>query len=124
MTFTTDEPELIVRLYQEQENGQEVVQDVYELPQYAERLKYMREVYADIQAQPGLDWANWYKMNDLDPWEACTYKEVMEKVIEIDHERVMHQDALNQVAEAISQMRRDNAKLKQRFQTNEEEAER
>mmetsp|Transcript_23971 Transcript_23971/g.53982 ORF Transcript_23971/g.53982 Transcript_23971/m.53982 type:complete len:1025 (+) Transcript_23971:51-3125(+) len=123
MTFTTDEPEVIVRLYQEKENGMEEVIDVFELPQFAERLEYMREVYRDFQAEPGMDWASWYGEKGLDPWETYNYKDIMQKLQEVDHELEEQERASSQAQVEIEQLRRENAELKQRLQADEEEAE-
>jgi len=81
-TFTTGEPELIVRLYKEQERSEgskPMVMGVFELSQYLERLEDMREVYQAFQVHPkGMAEAAKVAKWDTgqNPWAVCGYKEL------------------------------------------------
>jgi len=83
MTFTTDEPELIVRLYKGTErSGEEHVIDVSELPQFMDRLSHIREVYTEFQAHPdSLD----FSQPGQDPWIPCSYRDLQEVMLEAKH---------------------------------------
>merc|ERR1712025_793994 len=87
MTFTTDEPELIVRLYQGHVGGGgEDVIDIFEMPQFMDRLDIMREVYHTathneiVEPRHGRKTLNhheaWHADHmPQDPWATYGYKE-------------------------------------------------
>jgi len=74
MTFTSDQPELIVRFYKGQPDGTEVVVDIYELEQFEERLAHMRELYENHGDKSRR--RNAIEEHDFrDPWVYDTYQE-------------------------------------------------
>lgn len=85
MRFTTDEPELIVRLFQALDGKEEQeVLGVFELPQFMERLAHIREVYQDFQHDPEtlvLDSAL-----GGDPWMPYGYNKVQEMLLDARHQ--------------------------------------
>jgi hypothetical protein len=80
LNFTHDEPELIVRLYDDSGEEERVV-DVFEIPQFQDRLDVMREVYQTLHhgehaAEP------WEHYSPQDPWATYNYKDVREILTE------------------------------------------
>merc|ERR1719220_1407620 len=94
MTFTTDEPELIVRLYQGEKDGAEDVSAVFEVCQFEERLHHMREIYENemlknnqgktprdkTDPHPTFSWIQNPYARHADPWATYTYRGVQHEV--------------------------------------------
>jgi len=128
MTFTTDEPELIVRLYQGNEEGIEEVIAVFEVNQYEDRLHHMREIYENEMLKRkktkgeeshakkahggtpnGKADASWKRLaRHADPWVTYSYRDVQHEVEGLQHDicemksRLMERD--QQVSELVKVM--------------------
>jgi len=74
MTYTSDEPELVIRLYQEDDGGMEKVVGIVELPDYVERLERMREIQ-EIFDHGGSADTHWDF--GTDPWGFYSYQEIL-----------------------------------------------
>jgi len=87
LRYTSDEPELIVRLFQVPEKHEieeethpkeENVLGVFELPQFLERLAHIREVYNEFLHYPeSLD----LSVNGRDPWMPYGYNAIQEMLL-------------------------------------------
>lgn len=84
MRYTSDKPELIVRLFQgnDKDETEEVV-GLFELPQFIERLSHIREVYTEFQLHPEkLD----LKTPGKDPWLQHGYNKIQEMLSLVRHD--------------------------------------
>mmetsp|Transcript_127155 Transcript_127155/g.317552 ORF Transcript_127155/g.317552 Transcript_127155/m.317552 type:complete len:890 (-) Transcript_127155:390-3059(-) len=83
MTLTTTEPDLIVCLYKGTgRDGEEVVIDVSELPQFMDKLSLIRDMYAEFQAHPGSFDSS---RSGQDPWMLCSHRDLQEAALEAKH---------------------------------------
>eukprot|EP00928_Gymnodinium_smaydae_P028524 TRINITY_DN21727_c1_g4_i1.p1 TRINITY_DN21727_c1_g4~~TRINITY_DN21727_c1_g4_i1.p1 ORF type:complete len:852 (-),score=197.37 TRINITY_DN21727_c1_g4_i1:98-2653(-) len=97
--FTTDQPELIVRLFKSDAAGNEDVLDVFEFPQYKERLEMMREAYAEF-AKDKRKRARAFAAG-TDPWKTYTYKEVQQL---LEKERRRHEEQAFKLQRTIEKL--------------------
>jgi len=114
MTFTSDEPELIVRFYQGRADGSEQVIDVFEWPQFLDRLESIREVY-NIMRNGDDAIAPWETNAHQDPWATYGYKEVQEILQAMGH----HGDHPETMREENERLLLENMELRRMLQERE-----
>mmetsp|Transcript_102445 Transcript_102445/g.181950 ORF Transcript_102445/g.181950 Transcript_102445/m.181950 type:complete len:831 (+) Transcript_102445:54-2546(+) len=84
-TYTTDEPELVVRLYQEDDAGEEQVLGIVELSDYVERLERLRELYTIFEHEGTAD-THWDF--GTDPWGFYSYDELQNQLVKLKNKLV------------------------------------
>eukprot|EP00929_Paragymnodinium_shiwhaense_P083642 TRINITY_DN44644_c0_g1_i1.p1 TRINITY_DN44644_c0_g1~~TRINITY_DN44644_c0_g1_i1.p1 ORF type:complete len:924 (+),score=248.62 TRINITY_DN44644_c0_g1_i1:61-2832(+) len=106
ISFSTAQPQLVVRLYQDCQ-----VVDVFELPQFIQRLGCMRLSYDEYKHHPDIA-ASW----DIgeDPWASYTYREVTQVIEQAKQAR----------QEKMEKLRKQLALRNKRIELLEEEASR
>jgi len=83
LRYSTDEPELIVRLYRGDDEGDEEVCDVFEMNQFMERMSHIREVYDQFQSTGSID----FTQPGTDPWATLTYDDMHLILLKAEHAR-------------------------------------
>merc|ERR1712151_1271662 len=109
MTYTTDKPELVVRLFKKSPTGDETVLDIFELQDYAARLEQMREAYSSLQSHPGS--VDFSKMGQ-DPWAVYDSEELQDMILSAANDRSEETFKLEQQQEVMEKQQKELEELR------------
>lgn len=119
MHYTSEEPELMVRLYQKPPRSQgqadETVTGIFEMSQFQQRLEHIREVYATFKAHPdAVDLSS----PGEDPWATYSFLDVQHiihdarrQVAEADHRSQISEDRSADSLDAVGNKQRELARM-------------